>query len=402
MAAGVSLAAQYRQAQPGYRYEFPRDHFDHPEFQTEWWYYTGNLRAGDGHRFGFELTFFRQAVNRTPRPGESPWAVHDVYLAHLALSDLDGGTFLHEERVNRAGPGLAGIDAGSGVIWNGNWRVRMKSEAPGPAARGEASAPHSMRRAALTQSLEAVTDRLALHLSLDSSKPPVIIVVNGVSQKAAGPGQASHYISLTRLLASGRVEVGGRSYDVEGSAWMDHEFFTNQLGRDQRGWDWLSLQLDDGSDLMVYRLRRSDGSADPFSAGTLVSKDGVSTHLAAMDFSMVATGERWTSPQTKATYPISWRVSLPSRGLELEVRTPLPSQELSGGTGWTPTYWEGAVTASSRVNGKPITGVGYLELTGYDKAVVLAPRAASHKYTHVTPGLRASGSNREMLLMPAR
>lgn len=360
-AASASMAGQYRAALPGYRYEFPRDHFDHPEFQTEWWYYTGNLRASDGHRFGFELTFFRQAVNRARRQGESPWTVHDVYLAHLALSDLDGGTFLHEERVNRAGPGLAGVDAGRGVVWNGNWRVGIE------AGTGIQGSP-------FRGTVEAVADRFALRLSLQSSKPPVINGLNGVSQKAAGVGQASHYISLTRLLASGAVEAGGRTYEVEGSAWMDHEFFTNQLGRDQRGWDWLSLQLEDGTDLMVYRLRRSDGTADPFSAGTVVSKDGAATHLAANEFAMAATGDTWTSPRTRATYPISWRVSIPSRGLDLEVRTPLASQELSGGTGWTPTYWEGAVTASGRRTGSPIRGVGYLELTGYDKAVVLGAK----------------------------
>lgn len=356
LAVPISLAAQYRLALPGYRFEFPRDHFDHPDFQTEWWYYTGNLRAADGRRFGFELTFFRQAVDRTRRPQESPWAAHDVYLAHFALSDLDGHTFRHEERVNRAGPGLAGVDAKTGAIWNGNWRVQF--DTTNPAA----------------QSLDGVAGRFAVHLSLASRKPPVLNGVNGVSQKAGGAGQASHYVSLTRLIASGQIEVDGRRYEVEGSAWMDHEFFTNQLGRDQRGWDWLSVQLQDGTELMVYRLRRSDGSVDPFSAGTVVDKEGRSSHLAAADYSMEPAGETWTSPRTRAVYPISWRVKVPSQGIDLEIRTPLASQELAGGTGWTPTYWEGAVTAAGTRRGAPLAGVGYLELTGYDKAVVLGSK----------------------------
>ena len=346
----------FKVAVPGYRFEFPRDHFDHPEFQTEWWYYTGNLRSRDGRRFGFELTFFRQAVDRTPPPtGASPWAVRDVYLAHFALSELDGEAFHHEERANRAGPGLAGVDAARGVIWNGNWRVEIAKQ----------------KLRATTVSLDAVAARFAVHLQMESRKPPVINGVNGVSQKAAGEGQASHYVSLTRLLASGRLEVNGRSYEVDGTAWMDHEFFTNQLGRDQKGWDWLSVQLEDGTEVMVFRLRRADGSADPFSAGTFVATDGRGTHLASTDFSMVPTGETWRSPRTKAAYPIAWRVKIPSRGLDLEIRTPLASQELPGREGWTPTYWEGAITATGTRSGAPIRGVGYLELTGYDKAVTL-------------------------------
>jgi predicted secreted hydrolase len=196
-----------------------------------------------------------------------------------------------------------------------------------------------------------------------------------VSQKAEGEGQASHYVSLTRLTATGAIEIDGRRTEVEGSAWMDHEFFTNQLGRDQRGWDWLGLQLDDGSELMVYRLRRADGTIDPFSAGIVVDKDGRSTHLRASEFTLAPSGETWTSPASRATYPVAWRISVPSRGLDLDVRTPLASQELSGRRGFTPTYWEGSVRATGTRRGSAIAGIGYLEMTGYDKAVVLgSPR----------------------------
>jgi predicted secreted hydrolase len=348
--------AQFRQALPGYRFDFPRDHFAHPDFQTEWWYYTGNLQARDGRRFGFELTFFRQAVEAAAKAGPagtSPWDVRDIYLAHFALSDIDGKAFHQDGRVNRAGPGLAGVDASSGLIWNGNWTSRISAD---------------------RHDLEAIAERYAMALVLRSRKPPVIQGVGGVSQKAAGAGQASHYVSMTRLVATGAIDIDGRRIDVEGSAWMDHEFFTNQLGRDQRGWDWLGLQLDDGSELMVYRLRRADGTADPFSAGTVVEADGRATHLRAEDFAMSPAGDTWTSPASRATYPIAWRITVPARALDLGIRTPLASQELPGRRGFTPTYWEGSVSASGTRAGARIAGVGYLEMTGYDKAVVLGGR----------------------------
>jgi len=359
VAASLHAQAPFRQALPGYRFEFPRDHFAHPEFQTEWWYYTGNLRTAGGRRYGFELTFFRQATEAPSssatttgqdRARASVWDIHDVYLAHFALTDIDGRAFYHDERINRAGPGVAGVDPASQSIWNGNWTTRIAGD---------------------RHSLAAVAPRFRLSVELTSLKAPVIQGLNGVSQKAEGAGQASHYVSLTRLVGKGAIEIDGARADVEGSAWMDHEFFTNQLGRDQRGWDWLGLQLDDGSELMVYRLRKSDGTADPYSAGTVVGRDGRSAHLGDGDFTMTPAGETWSSAASRATYPISWRVTVPSRGLDMTVRTPLASQELIGRRGFTPTYWEGSVTATGMRGGAPVAAVGYLEMTGYDKAVVL-------------------------------
>lgn len=355
--ASASTVTGFRLALPGYRYVFPRDHFDHPEFRSEWWYYTGNLRASDGQALGFELTFFRQASDGAPRatPGDGAgtvWDVRDLYLAHFAVSGLRDGSFLHETRVNRAGPGLAGGDAQAGLVWNGNWSAHIQGD---------------------RHALQAVAERFAVHLELVSEKPPVINGRDGVSQKSSGAGQASHYVSLTRLRATGEVELDGRHFAVQGLAWMDHEFFTHQLTPDQRGWDWLSLQLDDGTDLMVYRLRRSDGTTDPFSAGTFVAKDGRSTHLSASEFTLAPAGATWTSPDTRAVYPIAWRLTVRSLGLDLAIATPLPSQELLGRFDWTPTYWEGAVTARGTRGGAPASGLGYLEMTGYDKPVTLGP-----------------------------
>jgi predicted secreted hydrolase len=340
-----ALGAQYRTALPGYHYVFPRDYFNHPDFQTEWWYYTGNLRSADGHRFGFELTFFRQGVNRDPDKATA-WDVRDLYLAHLALSDLDGGKFYHTERTNRAGPGLAGISEKDGRIWNGNWQIQSQGT---------------------EQKLEAVDKRFELRFTLRSEKPPVIHGENGVSQKAEGIGHASHYISLTRIDTQGRITLNGKTFDVSGLAWMDHEFFTHQLQAGQIGWDWLSLQLDDKTELMLFRIRRQDGSIDPFSAGTFVDARGASTHLRANEFTLQPAGDVFTSSITRADYPTQWKISVPKLGIELETRTPLPAQELPGETKLAPSYWEGAITIAGHKLGLPLNGAGYLEMTGYDR-----------------------------------
>ncbi len=344
------LAAQYRTAVPGYRFEFPRDYFDHPDFQTEWWYYTGNLKSANGHRFGFELTFFRQAVSRDLAQ-ISTWDVKDIYLTHLALSDLDGQKFYHSERINRAGPGIAGVSASTARIWNGNWQIQWQGS---------------------DQNLQAIEKQFQLHLALHPEKPPVLHGENGVSQKSEGAGHASYYFSLTRLAATGQLDLNGEKFQVSGLAWMDHEFFTHQLEQDQVGWDWLSLQLEEKTELMLFRIRRKDGSVDPFSAGTYVDAQGQSTHLRAADFALQPLDQRWTSPATHATYPIAWKISIPELDIELEARTPLASQELTGKTKIAPSYWEGAITLIGHRGKTPLSGVGYLEMTGYDRAVNLA------------------------------
>ena len=343
--------SQYAAAVPGYRYEFPRDHFDHPEYQTEWWYYTGNVTSADGRHFGFELTFFRQSANWEAK--KSAWDVRDLYLAHLALSDLDGGHFYHTERTNRAGPGIAGVSAADARIWNGNWQIQWKGDA---------------------QTLEAIDPRFELRFTLKSQKPPVIQGENGVSQKAAGAGHASHYISLTRLATSGTITLGGKTFEVTGLAWMDHEFFTHQLESDQIGWDWFSVQLADNTELMLFRIRRKDGSVDPFSAATFTDASGRSTHLRSAEFSLTPLGESWTSAVTKAAYPVQWKIAVPKLRLDLEVKTRLPSQELTGGPSngtLTPSYWEGSVSYDGTREGAKIQGAGYLEMTGYDRPFAL-------------------------------
>jgi predicted secreted hydrolase len=341
------IAAQYRVAEPGYRYEFPRDNFNHPDYRTEWWYYTGNVKAADGHEFGFELTFFREGLTR-PEQNVSDWSVSDVYMAHLALSDITGQKFYHGERLNRAGPGIAGVDAETGRIWNGNWQIQWNGK---------------------TQNLQAVSDQFDLHLSLESTKPPVIHGIDGVSQKSAGAGHASHYISLTRIAVNGDIELREKNFHVTGTAWMDHEFFTQQLSDEQVGWDWFSLQLDDNTELMLFYMRLRDGSIDPFSSGTYIDSSGRTTHLRREDFSLQSTGDTWKSDLSGAMYPIHWQVSVPSLKINLDVTTPLRQQELAGKATISPSYWEGAIRLAGTRDSLPIAGAGYLEMTGYDRPV---------------------------------
>lgn len=324
----TAASAEYRKALPGYQFEFPRDHFNHPEFRTEWWYFTGNLRDSGGHRLGYELTFFRHNIDQSERT--NVWSIDDVWFAHFAVSDINGKRFVHTQRFNRAGAGLAGAEPGR--VWNGNWHARWQGD---------------------SIQLRAVAGNFSVDFTLAPRKPSVVHGVNGVSQKAAGAGRASHYVSLTRIATRGALTLEGKRFDVEGASWMDHEFFTHSLESNQTGWDWFSLQFDDGSELMLYRLRRKDGSVEPYSSGTYVDAQGKSRHLRLTEFEL-RPGRKWKQ------YPVEWDVRVPSLGIDVKVTTQLDSQELTGRT----TYWEGAMD----VRGSH-TGVGYLEMTGYEGAV---------------------------------
>jgi predicted secreted hydrolase len=338
----LAAAPGYRQALPGYRYQFPRDHFEHPDFHTEWWYYTGNVHARDGHRYGFELVFFRQGE----RPGEpanpSVWRIGNLYLAHLALTDIEGQRFRYYRRLNRAGPGIAGARAAQSRVWNGNWEARW-DQATG------------------AQTLTAVAEDIRFALRLTPRTPPVIHGENGVSQKAAGAGKASHYVSFPRLDAAGTLNKA----EVAGVAWMDHEWFTHQLEPNQQGWDWFSAQLESGAELMLFQLRHADGTADAYSSGTYIAPDGRATHLKQADFRLQPLAS-WTSPQTRGRYPIRWRIAVPSLHLQLECVAAMNNQELVAADEASPSYWEGAVTYTGTSR-----GAGYLEMTGYNKPMRL-------------------------------
>jgi predicted secreted hydrolase len=352
-AAQLAVAQDWQLALPGSRYEFPRDHFNHPGYQTEWWYYTGNLRGQDGHRYGFELTFFREGVHlpaRTRAEEDPAWLPDQVYFAHLALSDIDGKSFFHTERMNRAGPGLAGASLQQQRYWNGNWQVRWTSLANSG------------------QHLEAVCDQFTLELNLVARKPAVINGRNGVSVKGPEPGEASHYISFTRLDARGSLRRGGGVLQMSGLAWMDHEYFSEQLDRKLGGWDWFAIQLDNEEELMLYRLRTKSGEKDAYSSGTFVDQNGYSHFLDSSQFSLTPR-DLWSSNHSHASYPVEWSISVPSLQLELSEHAGLKDQELFSGNSLLPSYWEGAVTYEGDRQRRPVKGVGYLEMTGYGQPI---------------------------------
>ncbi|MCI0623321.1 MAG: carotenoid 1,2-hydratase [Acidobacteria bacterium] len=344
LVAGCALAdGTWRQALPGFVFEFPRDHASHPDYKIEWWYYTGNLASREGRRFGYQLTFFRVGVEPQPK-NPSRWAVRDLFMAHFAVTDISGQKYFFFDRMNRAGIGWAGAESSHYRVWNQDWEARLFTD-----GRHE---------------LNASDSGLKLTLVLSEGKRPVMHGVRGISQKGSEAGNASHYYSLTRMPTQGTLALDGQIHTVEGQSWMDHEFGTSFLGKEQKGWDWFSIQLEDGSDLMLFQLRRSDGSIDRHSSGTWVGSSGESRSLEAREF-FLKPGAIWRSTTSGARYPLFWEVNVPSRGLKLAVRAVLPHQELHTEKSTGVTYWEGAIEVRGTHNGKPAQGRGYLEMTGY-------------------------------------
>ena len=349
--SGPRTQDPWKQASEGYRFEFPRDHASHPDYKIEWWYYTGNVSAADGRRFGYQVTFFRVGVDHTPS-NPSRWRVRDLYMTHLAITDASGQRYRFSEKLSRGGPGLAGARADRYEVWNDDWSAMLDSGADAGGGRRER---HLLR---------AAGPQAAIRLALEPGKPPAINGRKGISQKGARPGNASHYYSLTRMPTNGTITIDGEEVAVTGESWMDHEFGTSFLEPEQRGWDWLSIQLSDGREVMLYQLRRADGSPVPRSSGTLVDAAGRTTHLSNDDFTLAPGQARFTS-KNGAVYPLEWTVTVPSQRLALRVTTPLDDQELSliGSTGIA--YWEGMIDVAGTSGTRPVSGVGYLEMTGY-------------------------------------
>jgi predicted secreted hydrolase len=334
-------------AMPGYHYRFPEDHGAHERFRTEWWYYTGHLTTANGRRFGFQLTFFRRGIPlEQVQTLPSKWSIQQLYLAHFALTDLDGSRFLYADKLSREGLGKAGAETGRLHVWVDRWSVAMDDHEPS------------------RQRLQAATDTFAVDLYVSPRKPAVLHGQEGISRKGTGPEQASHYYSLTHLATEGKIRVGTETFTVTGLSWMDHEFGSADLGLDVAGWDWFSLHLSDSTELMWYSLRRIDGSVDPASSGTLVFADGHTQPLGPQHLSIEPLAY-WTSPRSKGRYPQRWRITAPSLGLRLEVLSLLADQELDTARSTRVTYWEGAVSVTGQALGAAVTGHGYVEMTGY-------------------------------------
>lgn len=340
---GNELAGYVRATQPR-DFIFPQDHGPHPEFKTEWWYYTGNLQNTTGRRFGYQLTFFRSALLPDQVVRDSAWASRQVYLAHFALTDPAGRKFHHFERFSRAALGLAGASAEPFQVWLENW----SASGPGPDS--------------LPMRLQAAAGEVKIDLELDSLKPIVLQGDQGLSRKSADPGNASYYYSLTRMPTRGFIHLGEECFSVTGQSWLDREWSTSALGENQVGWDWFSLQFDDGRELMYYQLRLQNGQADPLSSGVLVMADGSSQRLTPQDVDLEIL-QHWTSPHSRGKYPAHWRLKVPKHRLDLEIIPLLADQELQASV----RYWEGAVSIKGRADEKYLRGYGYVELTGYER-----------------------------------
>jgi predicted secreted hydrolase len=324
--------------------KFPRDLGPHEDYETEWWYYTGNLQAQDGRDFGYQFTIFRRALSApaelTAVQDPSDWRSDQIYLAHFTVSDIAADEFYAFERFSRDGADLAGASAEPYRVWLENWSV---SE----------TAPGQVR-------IQAAAEEVTLDLTLTQSLPPVLHGDGGLSQKGPQPGNASYYYSLVQQETAGQLNVRGVPYNVSGRSWKDHEYSTSALNEGAVGWDWFSLQLDNGAALMLFQIRRQDGSIEPYSSGTYVHSDGAVTSL-SLDEWQLDVLDTWRSPTSGAEYPSRWQLSVPQLDLELAGSPLMADQELNVST----VYWEGAVEFLGTIAGEPVTADGYVEMTGY-------------------------------------
>ena len=333
----------WKQAAREYRLNFPADHASHPDYKIEWWYYTGNLVSNTQERFGYQLTFFRIGVNPTPS-NPSRWAVRDLFMAHFAITDISGKKFRFSERINRSGVGWAGALSDRYRVWNQDWETALDE--------------HGQHH------LVAHDKEMSVDLRLVPGKPPVLHGEKGYSQKGGQSGNASLYYSLTRMPTSGYLTFGGRSFAVEGLSWMDHEFGTSFLEENQTGWDWFSLQFDDGTELMLFQLRKLDGSPDSHSSGTWINAAGQAIPIQAGQFDLQ--GMRpWVSLQSGARYPVEWEIQIHSLKFNVTVKPVVLNQELQTKESTGVNYWEGAIEVAGTRDGRPVKGRGYLEMTGY-------------------------------------
>jgi predicted secreted hydrolase len=339
----IASGFTYQLALPGRKLSFPADHYSHPDFKTEWWYYTGHLETESGKKYGYQVTFFRFGVRDRQKEVKEKPLFSELYMAHFALSDIAARKFIFRERINRGYGDKAGAATDRYLVWNEGWKVE-----------GDAR----------NHSIDVKDRGTQLRLSVKSQKPPVLHGQNGLSQKGEGEGRASYYYSLTRMQTDGELTIDNKKEKVNGLTWMDHEFGSNQLGENQVGWDWFSIQLNNDTELMLYVIRHKDGSPDPYSSGTLVKADGTTKHLALKDF-QIEVLDRWKSRKTGANYPMKWKVTIPTEKIELEITPAFVEQELVTSRSTRVTYWEGAARITGTVRHRPIAGNGYVEMTGY-------------------------------------
>lgn len=346
VAAAMSSPAEgFAKADSVRDFIFPRDHAAHDRYKLEWWYFTGNLTSADGRRFGYQFTIFRNAL--TPQPDtlrQSAWYSEQLYFANFALTDVKNEKFYFEEKFSTAGNSLAGTSLQPLRIFIEDWQI---------------SSLDSMSDLALpTFRVKAKAKDFAIDLTLESEKKAVLHGERGLSQKSSTRGNASYYYSFTRMNTTGEIKISGETHSVGGYSWMDREWSTSALKENQVGWDWFSLQLDDTTEIMYFQIRNSRGEAD-FSKGTYVFADGESEFIVGDEITLSPTSE-WQNA-AGSSYPSAWLLSFPSKDIKLRLKPLIADQEFRGSV----RYWEGAIKISGTKSGKPISGYGYAELTGY-------------------------------------
>jgi predicted secreted hydrolase len=347
---GETGQAGFKRAVAVREFHFPEDHGSHPEYRTEWWYFTGNVSTAGGRQFGYQFTLFRNAIAPPAagaadmtQPAASNWSTNQLYMAHAALSDIETGEFYHDEQFSRGALGLAGVETRPLRFWLHQWTVAALDQ----------RCPDCF-----TVEVAVAARDFRLRLQLENTRPPVLHGRQGLSAKSAVPGNASYYYSYTRLHARGQISLGAADFAVAGEGWFDHEWSTSALERGQAGWDWFALQIPNQAEIMLYRIRHQSDPNQHYVSGTLVQADGA---VRALDGAAVTIqqAEVWRSDLTGVTYPSVWNITLP--GMRLRVTPKMPNQEINRSF----RYWEGAVQVSGEASGRALTGRGYVELTGY-------------------------------------
>jgi predicted secreted hydrolase len=327
------------------KFVFPDDHGAHPDFRTEWWYFTGNLVSDDGKEFGYQFTIFRTALSKEKSERKSEWNSNQIYMAHFAVTDIDGNKLYFDERFSREGNNLAGAKANPFKVWLEDWQIIQTQ--------------NEVLFDLPIINVMAKTKNFEIDFILESVKPFVLQGDEGLSQKGKQLGNASYYYSYTRLKTEGKIILEGNEFTVSGFSWMDREWSTSALSEDQKGWDWFALQLDDNTEIMYYQMRKNDGSQDVFSKGVFVDEQGASQLIKKDDVVLEVTNY-WESPDGEK-YPSGWNLQIPSKEIDLKITPAVKNQLMDVAV----RYWEGSVKIEGKKSNADARGRGYVELTGY-------------------------------------
>lgn len=324
-----------------YRLQFPRDHGAHPAFRQEWWYFTGNLVDPGGREYGYQLTFFRFAHGADDGLEQGGWNNDQTWTSHFALTDITANELVAEQDFARGGLGLANATSSPFSVWLNGWSGHSRETDCDDCFALE---------------LLAEGDRHGIQLQLETEYAPVLHGDNGFSSKSRDESVASYYYSWPDLKTTGSLQIDGQAFEVNGVSWMDHEWSTAVLAKGQSGWDWFALHFDDGRKMMLYQVRQTDGNPVRYAVVIDRLESDQPKRLKGVKFNVT---DYWVSPHTGNRYPIAWKIVGP--GVQIAVKSAVADQELR----LMFTYYEGAMRFSGTFDGKPVSGKGYMELTGY-------------------------------------